>query len=77
MMMVTPTTFSIINHTDTSDIFYIGDQSHYKSGSSAGKLSKYKQFTYIKNVIHLILIQKRSTKKKDMATKKISDTVMK
>ena len=36
---------------DTSDIFYIGDSKYYKSGSVAGKLSKYKQFTYAKNVI--------------------------
>jgi hypothetical protein len=36
---------------DTSDIFYIGDSKYYKSGKEAGKLSKYKQFTYAKNVI--------------------------
>jgi hypothetical protein len=36
---------------DTSDIFYIGDSKYYKSGSEAGNLSKYKQFTYAKNVI--------------------------
>jgi hypothetical protein len=36
---------------DTSDIFYIGDSKYYKSNSEAGKLSKYKQFTYAKNVI--------------------------
>ena len=36
---------------DKSDIFYIGDSKYYKSGSEAGKLSKYKQFTYAKNVI--------------------------
>ena len=36
---------------DTSDIFYIGDSKYYKSGSEAGKLSRYKQFTYAKNVI--------------------------
>jgi hypothetical protein len=36
---------------DTSDIFYIGDSKYYKSNSSAGKLSKYKQFTYAKNII--------------------------
>lgn len=36
---------------DTSNIFYIGDSKYYKSDSSAGKLSKYKQFTYAKNVI--------------------------
>jgi hypothetical protein len=36
---------------DTSNIFYIGDSKYYKSGAEAGKLSKYKQFTYAKNVI--------------------------
>lgn len=36
---------------DTSDIFYIGDSKYYKSDSTAGKVSKYKQFTYAKNVI--------------------------
>jgi hypothetical protein len=36
---------------DTSDIFYIGDSKYYKSDNLAGKVSKYKQFTYAKNVI--------------------------
>lgn len=36
---------------DTSNIFFIGDSKYYKSNSEAGKLSKYKQFTYAKNVI--------------------------
>lgn len=36
---------------DTSNIFYIGDSKYYKSDSEAGKVSKYKQFTYAKNVI--------------------------
>lgn len=36
---------------DTSDIFYIGDSKYYKSDNTAGKASKYKQFTYAKNVI--------------------------
>jgi hypothetical protein len=36
---------------DTSDIFYIGDSKYYKSDNVAGKASKYKQFTYAKNVI--------------------------
>jgi hypothetical protein len=36
---------------DTSDIFYIGDSKYYKSNSEAGKISRYKQFTYAKNVI--------------------------
>ena len=36
---------------DTSDIFYIGDSKYYKSDNTAGKASKYKQFTYARNVI--------------------------
>lgn len=36
---------------DTSNIFYIGDSKYYKSNNEAGKLSKYKQFTYARNVI--------------------------
>ena len=36
---------------DTSDIFYIGDSKYYKSDNIASKVSKYKQFTYAKNVI--------------------------
>lgn len=36
---------------DNSDIFYIGDSKYYKSNNLAGSLSKYKQFTYAKNVI--------------------------
>ncbi|WP_123377481.1 hypothetical protein [Aliarcobacter butzleri] len=32
-------------------IFYIGDSKYYKTGSSIGENSKYKQFTYAKNVI--------------------------
>ncbi|WP_435524914.1 hypothetical protein [Chryseobacterium indoltheticum] len=36
---------------DTSNIFYIGDSKYYKSNSETGKISKYKQFTYAKNVI--------------------------
>jgi hypothetical protein len=36
---------------DTSDIFYIGDSKYYKSDNIVGKVSKYKQFTYAKNVI--------------------------
>ena len=36
---------------DTSDIFYIGDSKYYKSDNIAGKVSKYKQFTYARNVI--------------------------
>ena len=36
---------------DTSNIFYIGDSKYYKSDNEAGTVSKYKQFTYAKNVI--------------------------
>ncbi|MGM0380063.1 MAG: hypothetical protein ACQEQE_09980 [Bacillota bacterium] len=36
---------------DSSDIFYIGDSKYYKSGNNPNKLSKYKQFTYAKNII--------------------------
>ena len=36
---------------DTSSIYYIGDSKYYKPTTKAGKLSKYKQFTYAKNVI--------------------------
>jgi len=32
-------------------IFYIGDSKYYKTGTSIGENSKYKQFTYAKNVI--------------------------
>lgn len=36
---------------DTSDIFYIGDSKYYKSDREADALSRYKQFTYAKNII--------------------------
>lgn len=36
---------------DRSNIFYIGDSKYYKSDNAIGKVSKYKQFTYAKNVI--------------------------
>ena len=36
---------------DTSNIFYIGDSKYYKPNNIAGKISKYKQFTYAKNII--------------------------
>lgn len=36
---------------DRSDIFYIGDSKYYKPGHLAGSLSKYKQYTYAKNII--------------------------
>ncbi|WP_396139853.1 hypothetical protein [Flavobacterium sp.] len=48
---------------DTSDIFYIGDSKYYKSNSSASKESKYKQFTYAKNIIqfNIDLLNKKRT----------------
>ncbi len=53
---------------DTSDIFYIGDSKYYKSGNEAGKLSKYKQFTYAKNVIqfNIDLLNKNDSYKKNI-----------
>lgn len=36
---------------DTSDIFYIGDSKYYQSSRTADSLSRYKQFTYAKNII--------------------------
>lgn len=36
---------------DTSDIFYIGDSKYYQSDRTADALSRYKQFTYAKNII--------------------------
>jgi len=44
----------IFDHTsllDGSNIFYIGDSKYYKSGREAGQNSRFKQFTYAKNVI--------------------------
>jgi hypothetical protein len=48
---------------DTSDIFYIGDSKYYKSNGSASKESKYKQFTYAKNIIqfNIDLLNKNRT----------------
>lgn len=51
---------------DTSDIFYIGDSKYYKSNNEAGKLSKYKQFTYAKNVIQFNI---------DLLNKKGADSI--
>lgn len=50
---------------DTSNIFYIGDSKYYKSDSSAGKISKYKQLTYAKNVIqfNIDLLNKKGQNK--------------
>jgi hypothetical protein len=36
---------------DTTNIFYIGDSKYYKSGNKVGSISRYKQFTYAKNII--------------------------
>lgn len=44
----------LFDHTallDDSRIFYIGDSKYYKSGTQTHDLSRYKQFTYAKNVI--------------------------
>jgi hypothetical protein len=54
---------------DTSHIFYIGDSKYYKSGSSAGKLSKYKQFTYAKNVIQFNIDLLQNVQEKDKVYK--------
>lgn len=43
--------FDYTSLIDSSNIFYIGDSKYYKSGNEASILSKYKQFTYAKNVI--------------------------
>jgi len=36
---------------DTSNIYFIGDSKYYKPSNIAGNISRYKQFTYAKNVI--------------------------
>lgn len=36
---------------DNSNIFYIGDSKYYKPSNNAGESSRFKQFTYAKNVI--------------------------
>lgn len=44
----------IFDHTslfDGSNVFYIGDSKYYKSGTEANQSSRFKQFTYAKNVI--------------------------
>lgn len=47
---------------DDSNIFYIGDSKYYKSTNNAGKSSKFKQFTYAKNVIqfHIDVLNQKS-----------------
>ena len=47
---------------DTSNIFYIGDSKYYKSNSEAGNLSKYKQFTYAKNVIQFNVCMRNTSR---------------
>ena len=54
---------------DTSDIFYIGDSKYYKSGNEAGKLSKYKQFTYAKNVIQFNIDLLKNEREEDKVYK--------
>lgn len=61
---------------DTSDIFYIGDSKYYKSDNTAGKVSKYKQFTYAKNIIQFNIdilnenkqVQKTNLRYRDIIT---------
>ena len=36
---------------EDKDVFYIGDSKYYKPENSASNLSKYKQFTYAKNIL--------------------------
>lgn len=45
---------------DQGDIYFIGDSKYYKEGNSIGENSRYKQFTYAKNVIqyHIDLFNK-------------------
>lgn len=52
---------------DDSHVFYIGDSKYYKSGSEAGKSSRYKQITYAKNVIqyNIDLLNDRNRKYRD------------
>ena len=44
------------------DIYFIGDSKYYKEGNSVGEHSRYKQFTYAKNVIqyHIDLFHKNA-----------------
>lgn len=41
----------LTNNGKNDNIYYIGDSKYYKRGSSLGKESVYKQFTYARNVI--------------------------
>ncbi|MDB4162524.1 hypothetical protein N9602_01495 [Saprospiraceae bacterium] len=49
---------------DTTNIFAIGDSKYYKTTKSAGKESRFKQFTYAKNIIqqNLNLFHEKSKK---------------
>ena len=44
------------------DIYFIGDSKYYKEGNSVGQHSRYKQFTYAKNVIqyHIDLFHEKA-----------------
>jgi len=56
---------------DSSEqIFYIGDSKYYKTGASIGKNSRYKQFTYAKNVIQFN-VGIMNGKKEDIADSKV------
>lgn len=46
---------------DQGDIYFIGDSKYYKEGKSIGENSRYKQFTYAKNVIqyHIDLFNRK------------------
>ena len=46
---------------DQGDIYFIGDSKYYKEGNSIGENSRYKQFTYAKNVIqyHIDIFNRR------------------
>lgn len=46
---------------DQGDIYFIGDSKYYKEGNSIGENSRYKQFTYAKNVIqyHIDLFNRK------------------
>lgn len=46
---------------DQGDIYFIGDSKYYKEGNSIGENSRYKQFTYARNVIqyHIDLFNRR------------------
>lgn len=46
---------------DGEDLYFIGDSKYYKEGSSMSKNSRYKQFTYAKNVIqyHIDIFNRR------------------